>query len=405
MADSNQGIATLRELGSCLSTSITCLKVLWAETINFSAKQDNSEIRQRHYTDHRFAVIRAKKLLNAELRRVIPEESVESVKSWCIRCEKTFDRVDEAVKALAGAHPRTWNPHPSTFTPDELEFGPEWEVVLGRTISRDTNSRHTDDLLWELKELANDVDNFRREILRVTPTEATIDKVSTPEADADVFRFLEKNAKQSSPLDPNAKAKTDETTEFSFEVHNEFVWIRGFSEGVMLEKTEGVERLIAVVTSPNRIVKVMTLAQIGEPPKTTKRDSIDPDGNGLTERESVNDERFGSALGDDALQAARDAVGDLMAERDAAADAGDDDKAERLTEQINASLDRLKPDLQKAAATVRRSLDRTYDRLRKDGEGKLLAAHFDKCVIRRRKSPDYVYETDESQRKIVWKVK
>lgn len=194
--------------------------------------------------------------------------------------------------------------------------------------------------------------------------------------------------------------------EFLFVVGSESVEVRGFGETVpLLQRTEGIDRLIAIVTAPTRRVSVMELARIGVRQPESDDELIDRDDDGLTERESVNDERFGSALGDDALQAARDAVGDLMAERDAAADAGDDDKAERLTAQINASLDWLKPDLQKAAAVVRKSLDRTYERLRKDGKGKLLGAHFAKYIERPRQSPEYVYQPDETERKISWNLK
>lgn len=210
---------------------------------------------------------------------------------------------------------------------------------------------------------------------------------------------------QDSRSKPPTPPNSSEDTPFSFEVNSEFVRIRGFGEDVTLEKTEGVQRLIAIVSVPTRRAKVMGLARIGAVQLTTDRGLIDQDGDGLTERESVNDERFELTLGADAIPAAREAIGDLIAERDAALSDCDEDKAKRLTDQINASLNWSKTELQEAAAVVRKSLDRTYDRLRKDGKGKLLAAHFDKCVIRRRESPDYVYEPHESERKIVWKVK
>ena len=119
----------------------------------------------------------------------------------------------------------------------------------------------------------------------------------------------------------------------------------------------------------------------------------------------MNNDRFEAVLGADASQAARDAIRDLIAERDAAESDGDEDKAESLTKQIHASLNRPKTELQEAAALVRKTLARTYKRLGKDGKGKLLAAHFAKYVERPRQSAEFVNEPDESERKIRWNLK
>lgn len=180
MAGVDQRVATLREFGSYLSTLMTCLKVLWSEATDVKAKQDNSALRRRHFASCRLAVVRAKELLNDELRQVIPEESVESVKSWCIDAERTFDRTDQAVRLLAGACPRMLNPHPSAFTSEEREFGPEWEVGSGRTLSHDNNRQPTANLLSELNTLSGDVENFKRAALKtVKQTTNTADSCGT----------------------------------------------------------------------------------------------------------------------------------------------------------------------------------------------------------------------------------
>jgi len=191
----------------------------------------------------------------------------------------------------------------------------------------------------------------------------------------------------------------------SFQDYGEFVRICGLGEDVTLEKTEGVERLIAIVTAPTRRYGVMELAKIGAAQQVSDRDSVDLDADRLTERESVDDEQYESALGDDASQVVRDEVGDLIARKKAAVERGDVAEAKTLKQQIDAVLNPLKPALGNAAKTVKNSLDRTYKRLRKDGIGKLLAAHFDKYVTRPRQSAEFVYAPDESKGKIVWIVK
>lgn len=203
---------------------------------------------------------------------------------------------------------------------------------------------------------------------------------------------------------PARKVEADgNNSEFVFVVGSESVEVGGFGETVtMLERTPGIERLIAIVTAPTRRVSVMDLARIGAAQQVADRDAVDFDADGLIERESVNDDQFESALGDDALQAARDAVGDLMAKRNAAADAGDDDKAKRLTAIINASLSRMKPVIQAAARNVQKTLDRTYERLREENRGVKLARHFEDAVKRPRNEPDYIYDPDESERKYLW---
>ncbi len=188
----------------------------------------------------------------------------------------------------------------------------------------------------------------------------------------------------------------------SFEVRSEFVRVCGFSEDVSLEMTEGIERLIAIVTAQTRRMSVMELARIGSAQKATDRGSIDLDADELTERESVNNERFESALGDNASQAVRDEVVDLIARKKAAVERGDAAQAKALKQQIDVILNPLRSELSKAAKTVQNSLDRTYQRLRDDDKGNRLAAHFEKCVNRPRESPEYVYQPDESERKILW---
>ena len=190
---------------------------------------------------------------------------------------------------------------------------------------------------------------------------------------------------------------------YRFECGPEIVRVVGLGEDVALEKTEGVERLIAIVT--NRRVSVMKLARIGSPQHGRCRYSLDVDADRLSERESVNDERFESRMGDDAPSAVREAVGELIARRDAAAARGDDDEADKLSVQITATLEAAKTDIQAAAGTVRKSLERTYERLRKGDHGIALAKHFDQFVTRPRNEPDYVYSPDESHAKIVWSVK
>ena len=190
---------------------------------------------------------------------------------------------------------------------------------------------------------------------------------------------------------------------YRFACGAEIVQVHGFGEAVALEKTEGVERLIAIVTK--RRVNVIELARIGAPQQDRNRSSVDIDADRLSERESANDERFESLLGDDAQFAVREAVGDLIAQRDAAAANGDDQEAGKLTALINAALQVSKLAVQAAAGTVRKSLDRTYDRLREGNHGITLANHFDQFITRPRGESDYVYAPDESHGKIDWNLK
>lgn len=201
----------------------------------------------------------------------------------------------------------------------------------------------------------------------------------------------------------NGKRSEGDGSQYGFECGTEIVRVYGCGESVALERTEGVERLIAIVT--RRQVNVMELARIGSAQEDRSRSSVDIDADRLSERESVNDERFESRLGDDAPSAVREAISDLIAQRDAAATRGDEQEAAALTAQINAALQCGKAALQAAAGTVRRSLDRTYDRLREGEHGTTLAKHFDQFVTRPRKESEYVYSPDESHGKIDWYVK
>lgn len=190
---------------------------------------------------------------------------------------------------------------------------------------------------------------------------------------------------------------------YRFECKPEIVHVYGFGESVALEKTQGVERLIAIVT--RRRVKVMELVRIGVPQQGRDRSSVDVDADRLSERESVNDERFESRLGNDAPPAVQEALRELIEQRDAAVARGDDQGAVVLTARLNAALERGKSAIGKAAAAVKKTLDRTYTRLRKNNHGTELAKHFKRCVNRARGEPDYVYAPGESDGKIVWSVK
>lgn len=387
MADANPRTATLLAFHAHLETMKAQLAGLQV-TADAERRQQRDDLGRRAqlFACFQSAVDPALELLNGELRSVIPESAVESTpKAWCVNATKTLDRAALWFRQLGFVHL------------NQRVYPPIWEAVR-HTSSSDgvplfdslpDAQQRTETVIRALYELSEDVFRFLHAV--------------EAESEFSTINNATKTTEQSSPVDPNAKVKTDETTEFSFEVHSEVVRIRGFSEDVTLEKTEGVQRLIAIVAAPTRRAAVMGLTRIGVAQSPADSDLIDRDG--LTERESVNAERFESALGADALQAARDAIGDLIEERDAALSDGDDDKAERLTEQINVSLNRPRTELQEAAAVVRKSLDRTYDRLRKDGKGKLLAAHFAKYVERPRQSPDYVYEPDESGRKISWNLR
>ena len=202
----------------------------------------------------------------------------------------------------------------------------------------------------------------------------------------------------------NSPTPSESESVGSFEVKSEFVRICGLGEDVTLENTEGVQRLIAIVTAQTRRVAVMELARIGADQEAVDRGSIDLDADGLSGRESVNDDQFEPVLGDDALRGTDNEVGRLIAERGAALSAGHDDIAKQLTEQINASLYRAKSDFQKAARNVRKTLDRTIEWLRdkSDGKGTRLAKHFDDHVKRRPKESEFVYSPDESNQKFSW---
>lgn len=190
-----------------------------------------------------------------------------------------------------------------------------------------------------------------------------------------------------------------------FEVQNEFVRIRGFGEDVMLKPTAGVDRLIAIVTSRQRRVSVWDLVKIGAEQERAASEPVDCENIGLVEHETLDDDADEFVLGADANQAVKEAVGKLIARKKDAQERGDFTEAKRLKEQIDATLEPFKKALKVAAKTVSHSLNRTYQRLRKEQKGPLLAGHFERYVKRLHKESDFVYVPDEQAGQIVWKLK
>lgn len=194
-------------------------------------------------------------------------------------------------------------------------------------------------------------------------------------------------------------------TASSFEVQSEFVRICGFGEDVQLERTAGVDRLIAIVTSRKRRVSVWELVKIGAKQESADSESDDWKNSGLVEHETLDDDDDEPVLGADANQAVKEAVGKLIAQKKDAQASGDLTEAKRLKEQIDAALEPYKKSLKDAAKTVGNSLNRTYQRLRKESKRSLLASHFERYVKRLHKESDFVYVPDEHAGKIDWKSK
>lgn len=188
-----------------------------------------------------------------------------------------------------------------------------------------------------------------------------------------------------------------------FECYPEIVRVYGFGESVTLERTEGVDRLMAIVT--RKRVSAMELARIGASQKGNKGGPVDTEADRLAERESPNSAPFESSLGDDATFAVYEAIQELIEQRNRAIANGDDKTATELTAKINAALQPQKPKIQSAASTVLKTLKRTYERLRVDNKGEKLANHFETFVTRPRNEPEFVYVPAAIYEKIEWIVK
>lgn len=199
-------------------------------------------------------------------------------------------------------------------------------------------------------------------------------------------------------------SKVDAKNQYTFLVSGEIVQVSAFGESVSIERTAGVDRLIAIVTRQR--VGVLELARIGATQKERNQSSDTVDADRLSEREAVNNERFEPRLGEDTPFNVKEAVRELIEDRNAAKARGDLQTQENLTKQIDAVLQPAKSAVNSAAATVRKSLDRTYERLGKGEKGVKLATRFQKCVERPRGEADFVYAPDESHgEKIAWEVK
>ncbi|MDP1797421.1 MAG: hypothetical protein Q8K78_08070 [Planctomycetaceae bacterium] len=189
-----------------------------------------------------------------------------------------------------------------------------------------------------------------------------------------------------------------------FVVQGEIVQICGFGESVSIERTKGIDRLIAIVTRGR--VGVLELARMGAAQRERILSSDTVDADRLSERETVKNERFEPRLGEDTPSKVKEAVHELIEDRNAAKARGDAQEQDELTKKINAVLQPAKSAVNSAAGTVRKSLDRTYERLGKGEKGVKLATHFQNCVERRRGEADFVYVPDESHgKKIIWEVK
>lgn len=214
--------------------------------------------------------------------------------------------------------------------------------------------------------------------------------------------------------EPDAGGDDNETpdgnghvVEQSFEVSPEFVTISGFDEKVTIQQTEGVERLIAIVTAPKRRVSVWDLVAINGSlaEDAMEKEMLDQSEDGLSERQSLDERVEEPILGSDAPGDVKQAVKDLIEEKKLAQDRGDERRIQELKRQIDAAIGPFEQKLGKAAKAVQNTLDRTYARLRKDNAGNKLAKHFDLSIGRGRGETDYVYAPDESAGKICWILK
>ena len=285
---------------------------------------------------------------------------------------------------------------------NEMDFRCDWRDRLPILFDRsmlDSRTNTPRNRTWKAPGKTQD-ERFRYCIQARADIYATSCRVIAKQLRAEIDRGQSENGGKAGDDPPLA-----DNTAGSFEVQSEFVRICGFGEDVQLERTAGVDRLIAIVTPLKRRVSVWKLVKIGAKQESAASESDDVKNGGLVEHETLDDDADEPVLGADAIPAVERAVRELIAQKIAAQARGDQEEALRLKKQIDATLEPNRKSLKYAAKTVSHSLNRTYQRLRKDKNGSMLAGHFERYVKRPHKESDFVYVPDEHAGKIHWKLK
>ena len=196
------------------------------------------------------------------------------------------------------------------------------------------------------------------------------------------------------------------TAEYIIEDKGENYEFHALGELCSLKKSVGVERLLRVVTSPDRKVSIIELYQIGAEVRSSSRlcsdvgDRIDRDAQGISERklpDASGDSRFDRETSDEAWEKYRD----LIFERDLARRTGNTEEAERLTKIIDTLLETHTKFAKKVRDAVKNTIDPTIERFKKAGRQKL-HEHFFSSVQLSEDKQDYIFAP--AGLPIVWRI-
>ncbi len=207
---------------------------------------------------------------------------------------------------------------------------------------------------------------------------------------------------------PTPKAKADAGTEYLIQDTCEHYVICGFGEKLTLQKSNGVERLVAVVTSPDHPLPIFYLYTIGGAERRARRSSssgdeeqIDRDGNGISERRLPVDETDDSRFDDDTTDAVWERLRGLIEERDLARKTGNKEEAQRITKALDVLYVSEKKLVKNARDSVRNTINATIQRIDKERFPNLWE-HFFRSVDLSDDKRDYVFTPAGLD--IVWKI-
>ncbi len=186
--------------------------------------------------------------------------------------------------------------------------------------------------------------------------------------------------------------------EAEFLIHDpgEHYVICGFGEELTLQKSEGVERLVAVVTSPDQRLPILDLYQIGAGrrvrgrSKSRDEEQIDQNGDGISERKLLVDVTDDSRFDDDTPDAVWERVRGLIEERDLARKTGDEEEAQKITKVLDTLYLSEKKLVKNARDSVRNTINTTIERI-DENRFPNLRKHFQRSLDLSDDKKDYVF--------------